>query len=264
LENFDLPVGFFDRLADGAAAAIMPHFRSLSSVDNKAASGFDPVTVADRDAETAMRTLITESYPNHGIIGEEFGSDRPDAEAVWALDPIDGTRAFISGLPVWGTLIGLTHRSIPVLGMMAQHFTGERFAGGNGHAWYTGPGGPSDMATRSCASLADAVLFTTSPFLFHQTEVEAYRAVEQQTKLARYGVDCYAYCMVAAGHADLVIESGLKQHDIAGLIPVVEGAGGVVTDWQGGSAAGGGRIVAAGNRQVHDQALELLAKAPEA
>ena len=260
--NLDALTEFLDRLADAAATAIMPHFRTSPDVENKGSATFDPVTVADREAEASMRRLITEAWPDHGIVGEEFGVERPDAEAVWVLDPIDGTRAFITGLPVWGTLIGLTHRRKPVLGMMAQHFTGERFAGNGARSWFTGPGGAVDLTTRACPSIDEAVLFTTSPKLFTGPEQGAYGQIEREVRLARYGCDCYAYCMVAAGHADLVVEAGLQPYDIAGLIPVIEGAGGIVTDWSGGSAADGGRIVASGDRRVHDRALELLSAVP--
>lgn len=253
---------FLNRLADSAEKAIMPHFRALASVENKAGEGFDPVTVADQDAEIAIRDLIAAEHPGHGIVGEEFGDIHPEAEHVWVLDPIDGTRAFISGLPVWGTLIGLTHRRRPILGMMAQHFTGERFSGDTTRAWYTGPGGPADLKSRACARLADAVMFTTSPYLFSPTERPYYRQIEAAVRLARYGCDCYAYAMVAAGHADIVIEAGLNPYDIVALIPVIEGAGGRVTTWDGGSAERGGRIVATGDPRLHDEVLTILASAP--
>ncbi len=250
---------FLDALADTAADSIMPHFRAALSVESKGSSGFDPVTVADREAETAMRRLINQTYPEHGIIGEEHGNERADADYVWVLDPIDGTRAFITGLPSWGTLIGLLHHGKPVLGMMAQAFTGERYAGDGRRAWYRGPGGPRDLASRPCPGLRDAALFTTSPRIFSPADQTAYDRVERSVRLPRYGFDCYAYCMVAAGHVDLVIEAGLKPYDIVALIPIIEGAGGQVTDWQGGSAAQGGRILASGDKRVHEAALAMLA-----
>jgi myo-inositol-1(or 4)-monophosphatase len=252
---------FLDRLADAAAKAIMPHFRASTEVTNKAAAHFDPVTAADRDAEAEMRRLIAATYPEHGIVGEEYGPERADARFVWVLDPIDGTRSFITGLPVWGTLIGLLEDGRPRLGMMAQPFTGERFAGDGRRAWYTGPGGAKPMATRAAASLQDAALFTTSPYLFSASEGEAYRRIEKSVRLARYGVDCYAYCMVAAGQADIVIEAGLQSYDIVALIPIVEGAGGRLTAWDGGSAASGGRVCASGDQRLHEQVLAELAKA---
>ena len=251
---------FVDQLADAAADSIMPHFRAAPSVESKGTAGFDPVTVADRNAEAAMRGLIKRTYPDHGIVGEEHGSERADAEFVWVLDPIDGTRAFITGLPSWGTLIGLLHNGAPVFGMMAQAFTRERYWGDGESAWFRGPDGrTAPITTRACSALADAALFTTSPALFRGVERTAYDRVEDAVRLPRYGFDCYAYCMVAAGHADLVIESGLKPYDIVALIPIIAGAGGQVTTWQGGPAAKGGRIVASGDRRVHAAALEMLA-----
>jgi myo-inositol-1(or 4)-monophosphatase len=250
---------FLERLADAAGETIIPHFRAATAVENKDMSAFDPVTIADRAAEGAMRTLINTAYPDHGIVGEEYGSENADKDYVWVLDPIDGTRSFITGLPVWGVLIGLLHHGRPILGMMAQPFTRERFAGDGERAWYSGPDGRRELSTRKCPQIADATLFTTTPRLFKGDELEAYERVERAVRLARYGVDCYAYCMVAAGHADLVVETGLKPHDIVALIPIIEGAGGRVTDWEGESAAAGGRIVAAGDERLHADVIERLA-----
>lgn len=250
---------FLDRLGDVAAAAILPHFRTRMDVDNKLSSGFDPVTVADRAAEEAMRALIAATYPEHGILGEEFDPVALDAEHVWVLDPIDGTRAFISGLPVWGTLIGLKRNGKPIAGMMVQPFTGERFAGGPDGASYRGPDGSRPLATRPCAALADATLFTTSPHIFTPAERAAYDGVERAARLFRYGCDCYAYCMVAAGQIDIVVESGLKPFDVVALVPVIEAAGGIVTTWDGGDPSNGGRILACGDKRVHAEAMRLLA-----
>jgi histidinol-phosphatase len=251
---------FLDQLADAAAKVIMPHFRASTLVTNKAAAHFDPVTAADRDAEAAMRQLINATYPDHGIVGEEYGPERADARFVWVLDPIDGTRSFITGLPVWGTLIGLLEEGRPRLGMMAQPFTSERFAGDGRRAWYTGPGGPRSLSSRRTGTLAEATMFTTSPYLFSEAEGEAYRRVERSVRMARYGVDCYAYCMVAAGQADIVIEAGLQAYDIVALIPVVEGAGGRLTAWDGGSAAAGGRVCATGDARIHEAVLAELGR----
>jgi myo-inositol-1(or 4)-monophosphatase len=253
-------IPFLDQLATAAAEAIMPHFRADIAVANKEADHFDPVTIADRAAEQAMRALINRHYPAHGIIGEELGAENADAEFVWVLDPIDGTRSFITGLPVWGTLIGLKHAGVPTLGMMAQPFTGERFAGDGGRAWYTGHGGARTITVRPCPMLAAASLFTTTPALFKGAERAAYDRVEGAVRLARYGCDCYAYCMVAAGNADLVIEAGLQTYDIVALIPIVKGAGGDLTDWQGGPATTGGKVVASGDRRLHAAVLDRLAR----
>ena len=252
-------IGFLGHLATTASDSIMPHFRAAVNVDNKAGSGFDPVTAADREAEAAMRRLIRAQYPDHGIIGEEFGAERETADFVWVLDPIDGTRSFISGVPVWGILIGLLKEGAPLIGMMAQPFTGERFVGDCARAWYQGPGGEQALATRECRSIDQATMFTTSPAMLNGTDRVAYDRVEADVRFARYGIDCYAYCMVAAGHADVVIETELNAYDIAPLIPIIEGAGGQVTNWQGASAAAGGRVVATGDRRLHDTVLGLLA-----
>lgn len=249
-----------ERLADAASAAILPLFRSALAVDNKREkAAYDPVTAADRAAEQAMRAIIARDFPDDGILGEEFAAERMAARHVWVLDPIDGTKAFITGLPVWGVLIGLLEAGRPTLGMMCQPFTTERFSGDGRTAGYRGPGGERRLATRACGDLADAVLFTTAPSLFTAEERVAYERVEAGVRFARYGCDCYAYCMVAAGHADLVIEAGLAPYDIVALIPIVEGAGGVVTTWTGGDPAGGGRIVASGDARLHEAALRMLA-----
>jgi histidinol phosphatase-like enzyme (inositol monophosphatase family) len=256
----DLEV-FLDALADAAAETTLPRFRANGAIENKGGGSFDPVTEADRNAETAMRKLINATFPEHGIIGEEHGPENETAEFVWVLDPIDGTRSFIAGSPLWGTLIGLLRDGKPVLGMMAQPFTGERFAGDGRRAWYRGPGGDRTLAARNCPSLSEAILFTTTPALFAPADRRSYDRVEASVRVARYGADCYAYCMVAAGHADIVVEAELKPYDIVALIPIIEGAGGRVTDWRGGPAASGGRIVAVGDPRLHDQVLQRLAEA---
>ncbi|NVK33359.1 MAG: histidinol-phosphatase [Rhodobacteraceae bacterium] len=252
---------FIEELADAAGKAIMPHFRNSFDVENKVAGGFDPVTVADKGGEEIMRKMINERYPEHGILGEEYGPENLDAENVWVLDPIDGTRSFITGMPTWGTLIGLKTNGKPSLGLMGQSYINEFYAGDTKSAWYSGPIGEKTLKTRSCGALSDAVLFTTTPALFDQAEREAYDRIEEQVKLVRYGTDCYAYCMVAAGSADVVIESGLQAYDIVALIPIIEGAGGVVTNWAGGSAVDGGQVVASGDPKLHEIVLKQLAQA---
>jgi myo-inositol-1(or 4)-monophosphatase len=250
---------FVNDLATASGQAILPFFRtSLVTHDKSGGVAFDPVTEADKAGETAMRRMITQFFPAHGIVGEEFGAERADAEFVWVLDPIDGTRAFMSGLPLWGTLIGLTRGGVPAYGMMHQPFIGERFSGDGGSAHYRGPHGERRLLTRRCPSLADATLSTTSPKLFEPDALAAYERVESAVRLARYGYDCYAYCMLAAGQIDLVIETGLKPYDIVALIPIIEGAGGVVTNWTGGSAAEGGAVVACGDPRLHGPVLDRL------
>jgi len=252
---------FVDRLAAVSGDAILPFFRTSLGVENKGGAGhFDPVTAADRAAETAMRTLIRQNFPDHGIIGEEFGSERTDAEYVWVLDPIDGTKSFIAGMPAWGTLIALTRGGEPVYGMMHQPFTRERFTGDSNAARYRGPAGDRALRVRRCDKLGEAMLMTTSPLLMKAADRAAFGKVEQTVKLSRYGGDCYAYCMLAAGHVDLVIETELKPYDILPLIPIILGAGGMVTGWDGGSPTAGGRIIAAGDQRVHEAAMALLNK----
>ena len=256
---------FVDDLARMSGEAILPFFRTslLTAQDKNSAGAFDPVTEADRGAETVMRRHIQRTFPGHGIVGEEFGSERADAEYVWVIDPIDGTKSFISGLPSWGTLIGLTHRGNPCYGMMHQPFTRESFYGDGGVSHWRGLGSDGKqverrLRTRVCETLAQATLMTTHPSLLLDGTLEPFRGVEDKVRLSRYGGDCYAHCVLAAGHVDLVIESGLKPYDIVALVPIIEGAGGIVTAWDGSSAAKGGSIIAAGDKRVHEQAMKLL------
>ena len=250
--------GFVDRLATASGETILPFFRTALAVENKQSRGFDPVTAADRAAENAMRSLIRKTFPEHGILGEEYGAEHTDAEYVWVLDPIDGTKSFISGMVAWGTLIGLMRFGEPVYGMMHQPFTRESFTGDSGAAHYRGPGGPRDLHVRKCDALSDAVLFTTSPLLMNAADRAHFTKVENKAKLSRYGGDCYAYCMLAAGQIDLVIETEIKPHDIVALIPIILGAGGIITTWENGPPQAGGRIIAAGDARTHAAAMELL------
>ena len=263
--------GFVDRLAQVSGDVILPFFRSAIGAEDKSRGGvFDPVTEADRGAEAAMRRLIAQTFPAHGVIGEEYGQERPDAEYVWVLDPIDGTKSFISGLPTWGTLIGLMHRGKPVYGMMAQPFTRERYFGDGARARVRslavsrGDAPPSEWTTRglrvrACAGLAEATVMTTNPSLIRaEADRQAYGRVEAAARLTRYGGDCYAYCALAGGFVDLIVETNLKPHDVVALVPIIEGAGGVIATWEGGDAAKGGRIVAAGDRRVYEEARRLL------
>jgi myo-inositol-1(or 4)-monophosphatase len=249
---------FVDELASVSGETILPFFRTALSITDKGQGSFDPVTAADHAAETAMRNLIRRAFPAHGIVGEEFGNDRADAEYVWVLDPIDGTKSFISGMPAWGTLIALTRFGEPVFGMMSQPFVRERFSGDGLAAQYRGPAGDRDLRVRPCETLTEAVMFTTSPLLMNEADRKRFGKVEASVRLSRYGGDCYAYCMLAAGHIDLVIETELKAHDVVPLIPIIAGAGGIITTWENGPALAGGRIVAAGDKRVHAAALEML------
>ncbi|HEX2255166.1 MAG TPA: histidinol-phosphatase [Afifellaceae bacterium] len=253
-------IPFMHELADAAAAAILPRFRSPLVAEAKPGGrhAFDPVTAADREAEAAMRQLIGRRFPRHGIVGEEYGDERADAECVWLLDPIDGTRAFICGLPLWGVLIGFRCAGRPALGMIAQPYLGERFVGTGDEAWLERGGERRPLKVRPCPALAEASLSTTAPDLFDASEMARYRAVEGRARLVRYGADCYAYAMVAMGFLDCVVEAGLKPYDIEPIVPIVAGAGGFVTDWKGADKRGGGQVVAAGDRRVLEEALSEL------
>jgi inositol-phosphate phosphatase/L-galactose 1-phosphate phosphatase/histidinol-phosphatase len=252
-------LAFAHELADRAGEVLRRHYRAPISVDYKADES--PVTVADREAERVMRDLIRSRFPEHGIEGEEFASEHGEAELVWNLDPIDGTKAFLVGRPTFGTLISLLRRGRPILGIIDQCISHERWVGVLGE-----PSTLNDAAirVRPCPDLGHAVLSTTSPQMFKTAAEQAALArVEQAVRFAVYGGDCYAYGLLAMGFADLVVEADLDLHDFAALVPVIEGAGGVITDWQGRALGPGsdGRVVAAGDRRVHAQALGLLGQA---
>lgn len=250
-------IAFAHELADHAAAVVGPYFRTPVAVESKLDTS--PVTIADREAERVMRELIRERYPEHGIAGEEFGAEGAGAELVWHLDPIDGTKSYVGGRPLFGTLIGLSERGRPVLGIIDQCILRERWQGAVGQEtrWNGEP-----ARVRTCADLAQATLYATSHLMFAAgSERAAFERVQDRVRYPLFGGDCYAYGLVALGFADLVIEAGLKHHDFMALVPVVEGAGGIMTDWHGRplTPAAEGRVVAAGDRRVHQAALELLA-----
>jgi histidinol phosphatase-like enzyme (inositol monophosphatase family) len=247
------------KLADAARDAILPYFRQAGlGAENKATAGFDPVTVADRAAEQAMREVLRQYRPDDGIFGEEFGQSRGTSGRTWVLDPIDGTRGFISGTPTWGVLIALSDANGPFLGVIDQPYTGERFVGSADVAEMTGPLGRRPLATRGITDLRDAIIFTTFPEVGTEAEHAGFHDVASKARLTRYGMDCYAYALVAAGQVDLVVEAGLNAYDIQAPIAVIQAAGGVVTDWQGGPVHEGGRVVAAANAELHAAALEIL------
>ncbi len=249
-------------LARAAAAVTLPLFRSDLGHDNKAGEGaFDPVTEADRGAEAAIRALIAERYPDHGVVGEEYGEDRPDAEFVWVLDPVDGTRAFISGLPLWTTLIALRQNGRPIIGAISQPYIGELFLGGPSGAVMMSRGQTTPIRARACERLTDATIATTDPDIFNGAELGAWTQVRAAARLARLGCDAYAYAMLAAGRIDLVAETQLKPWDWSALVPVIEAAGGEVTNWLGGAPGDDGRILAVGDARIRDQALVALKRA---
>jgi histidinol phosphatase-like enzyme (inositol monophosphatase family) len=254
---------FAGELADLSGRAILPHFRETIAVHNKLghAGGFDPVTEADREAETVIRAAIKARYPSHGILGEEHGHERGTSPLTWVIDPIDGTRAFMCGMAQWGTLIALHDGTRPIVGVLDQPYARERWTGANGKASFRGPDGRTmSLRVRACPSLKDAVLTTTSPVgYFDDPEQRAFWALSERTKLTRFGGDCYAYGLLAMGFVDVIVESMLKAWDIQALIPIIEGAGGIVTTWAGKPAADGGQVVACGDPKIHAAVIEALA-----
>lgn len=262
-------LAFAGELADAARGVILPYFRKGPAVEEKSSrGGFDPVTEADKNAEKAMRALIEARYPSHGVIGEEFGA-KPSADGyTWYLDPIDGTRAFIAGLPLWGVLIGLCFEGKPIIGIIDQPYIGERFRGWPGGADFANARETRPLRVRECAGLSEATVSTTDPNLFSGAEASAFENIRKTARLARFGYDCYAYAMLADGGIDLVIENALAPWDVAALIPVVEGAGGSFTDWRGGEVwknawfsdpKGRGNVIAAGDARARDEAIAKLA-----
>jgi len=252
----------FVQLANELADAVRPiaarYFRTQVAIDDKTDNS--PVTIADREAETAMRDLLTRHVPEHGVFGEEHGAVRTDAEYVWVLDPIDGTKAFITGLPIFGTLIALLHRGRPVMGIIDQPILKERWLGVEGER-STFNGAP--ISVRGCPSLDRAYMYSTAPIMFPGAYAKPHEALTRKVKLFRWGGDCYAYGLLAAGHVDLVVEASLKLYDFAALVPVIKGAGGTITDWRGGELdmRSDGSVLAAGDPAIHRAASRVLVDA---
>ncbi|HKT18969.1 MAG TPA: histidinol-phosphatase [Stellaceae bacterium] len=246
-----------NRLADASGAIIRRHFRRSIQIDEK--PDRTPVTLADRAAEAAMRRLIAARFPAHGILGEEHGGVRTNADYVWVLDPIDGTKSFISGVPLFGTLIALVHRGRPVLGIIDQPISRERWIGARGRKT-TLNGKP--VKSRACQRLNRATLYATAPEMFGKRDAAAFARLRRRVKLARFGADCYAYALLASGFIDLVVEADLKPYDFCALVPVIEGAGGTITDWHGEKLGLGsdGRVIAAGDTNLARRARALLAR----
>lgn len=258
LEEFQ---AFILELNAAAAAVALPLFRTDCGMENKPGMAvYDPVTEADKGAERAIRALITERYPDHGVLGEEYGADRADAEFVWVLDPVDGTRAFVAGLPLWTTLIGLRHHGEPVLGLVGQPYIGEIFTGSAAGSWLIRGETRTPLKARACPVLTDATIAATDPYAyFNGAELGAWTQVRAAARLVRLGGDAYIFAMVALGKIDLVIESGLKAWDIDPVIPVIEGAGGFVCNWRGEKPGrDGGQIVAGGDRRCLEEAMVAL------
>lgn len=247
------------KLADAARPETLRLFRKAPDVENKELRHFDPVTEADRGAEAVMRACLAEFRPDDAILGEEYGTKEGTSGLTWVLDPIDGTRGYISGTPTWGVLISVADASGPLFGLIDQPYIGERFEGGFGQARVVGPQGEMPLRTRPARDLAQATVLTTFPEVGSADERAAFHALAGKARLTRYGMDCYGYALLAAGQVDLVIEAGLNAYDIQAPIAVIEAAGGIVTDWDGGPAHMGGRALAAANPAIHAQALALLA-----
>ena len=244
--------------SEAAAAHTLPLFRTELGIDNKLQAGFDPVTEADRGAETVIRAIIAKAFPDHAIIGEEWGTTG-DSPFTWIIDPVDGTRAFISGAPVWGTLIGFAHHGVAIAGLMSQPFIGETFLAVPGQGRYFRNGQSAPLRTSGQTELAPAKVFTTTPALFRTPELlRKWQAVESATRLQRFGMDCYGYALLAAGHADLVVEPFLNTYDIAALVPIIREAGGAISCWDGSEPTGGGDVVAAATPALLQKALDLI------
>lgn len=247
--------------ARASAPVTSQYFRNADlAIENKEADGFDPVTLADKAAEQAIRKVLRDLRPDDAILGEEFQTESGTTGLTWVIDPIDGTRGFISGTPNWGTLISVGDENGPILGLIDQPYIGETFLGGPGFAELIRGDARRQMQTRRVADLSQATIFTTFPEIGTEVEARAFHAVARQTKLTRYGMDCYAYGLLAAGQIDLVIETGLQTYDIHAPIAVIQAAGGIVTDWEGQPAHMGGRVVAAGSTELHQLALDALHK----
>lgn len=247
--------------AEAAAAHTLPLFRTGLAVDNKLSSGFDPVTEADKGAEKVIRAIIADAFPDHAIIGEEWGTTG-DSPYTWIIDPVDGTRAFISGAPVWGTLIGFAENGVALAGIMSQPFIGENFVAVPGQSRYQRSGKTEPNRTSGLADIAPARVFTTTPKLFDTADLAAkWQVIEGATRLQRFGMDCYGYALLASGHADLVIEPYLNTYDIAALVPIIREAGGAISCWDGSEPTGGGNVVAAASQALLDKALDLINRA---
>jgi len=244
--------------SEAAAAHTLPLFRTSLAVDNKLSAGFDPVTEADKGAEKVIRAIIGEAFPDHAIIGEEWGTTG-ESRYSWIIDPVDGTRAFISGAPVWGTLIGFAIDGVATAGLMSQPFIGEIFLAVPGHSRYERGGLTQPNRVSGLTDLGPARVFTTTPKLFNTPEfLRKWHAVESATRLQRFGMDCYGYALLASGHADLVIEPYLNTYDIAALVPIIREAGGAIACWDGSEPTVGGNVVAAASQALLDQTLELI------
>ena len=257
-------VAFAHRLADAAGDVIRPYFRQRIDVVDKrpvvhGVTVFDPVTEADKNAEKAIRAIIERERPDDGILGEELGEKIGSNGLRWVLDPVDGTRAFITGRYEWGSLIALEENGRPVLGILDQPVLGERYVGANGHTELYAQGEIMPLHARRCEKLSDAILCATHPDAFGAPgEADAFARVQKAVRMTRWGGDCYIFGALALGFVDLIVESMFHRWDVAALVPIVEGAGGVITNWQGGTCYEGGQVLAAGDPRVHAAAMRML------
>jgi myo-inositol-1(or 4)-monophosphatase len=245
-------------LARASASHILPHFRRNTPVDVKDHEHWDPVTEGDKAGERAMRQLIESRYPAHGIIGEEYGEKPATSSLTWILDPVDGTRAFVIGLPTWATLIALYENGVPKIGVMSQPFVGDLFFGNPSGAWLEHRGNRQAIKASSERRLSDAMAGTTAPHLFKNASAAAFKRLENKTKLVRFGLDAYSYALLASGHLDIALDPDLQIHDIAALLPIVTGAGGVVGSWTGDDTTRGGNVICAANHALLDQAISTM------
>ncbi|MCZ4281579.1 histidinol-phosphatase [Kiloniella laminariae] len=260
--DFNCPAEYTElgeQLCDAARSIILEYFRSPLTVEGK--SDASPVTIADRSAETAMREMINKHYPDHGIIGEEHGSEKQDAEFVWVLDPIDGTKSFISGHAIFGTLVALLRNNQPVMGILSMPVINERWIGAAGQATlFRDHRGTNEVRVRECSGLAQATLATTSPLLFKQDQFPKYDAARARAKMNLFGGDCYNYGLVASGSIDLTIEAGMGVYDYLAQVPILTGAGGIMSDWEGKPLGmhSDGKVITSGDHRLHQEVLELF------
>ncbi|NJM30321.1 MAG: histidinol-phosphatase [Rhizobiales bacterium] len=251
-------------LARASEAEILPHFRKNAAVDVKSGPIFDPVTEGDRAGERMIRKMIEETYPDHGILGEEYGEKPSRSGFTWVLDPVDGTRAFICGMPTWATLIALTYEGEPRLGVMNQPYVGDLFYGTPEGAWLIYGGETKPIRARQGIALKDATAGTTAPELYRKPkDAAAFSRLQKAARLMRFGGDAYFFAVLAAGHLDIALDAALQSYDIAALIPIIRGAGGAVGSWDGGDPAKGGNVITAGSQTLLDEAIAVMNDAPE-
>lgn len=250
-------------LANESAKAILPFFRHNPDIDIKDGPVWDPVTEGDRAGERVMRSLIEQHFPDHSIQGEEYGVKEGRSPFTWILDPVDGTRAFITGMPTWATLIGLSFEGRPLLGLMNQPVVGDMFFGNPGGAWHDYREQVTAISTRRGVGLAQATIGTTAPELYRSPENQRrFQSLRQAARLTRYGGDAYFFCLLAAGHIDIAMDCGLQPYDIAPLLPIITGAGGVAAEWTGGEPSRGGNVMTAGSPALLDEALAIMSHRP--